>query len=128
MKLVFLDKDNTKFSQMAAGLAQRYNKSDDLKVYSCGEKKGKRLDKNMINVMKKIGIDLKNNKINSIEDFENVDILVTLSSKINKIIVPKKAKLSFNSSIYEDDLEKTRDILKKDIVRLMNDIKKGKFN
>ncbi|MGM0378349.1 MAG: hypothetical protein ACQEQE_01270 [Bacillota bacterium] len=128
MRLVFLDKDNTIFSQMAEGLAKRYNKLDDLEICSCGEKKGKKLNKDMIDTMKEIGIDLKNNKINSIKDFKQIDILITLDSEINKLIMPKRAKLSFNSSVYKDDLEKSRDILKKDIIKLLNDIKKGKYN
>jgi protein-tyrosine-phosphatase len=63
MKLVFMDYDNTLFSQMAEAIGKKFNKIDDLEIYSCGLKEGKDLNKDMLKVMKDIGIDLKANKI-----------------------------------------------------------------
>jgi hypothetical protein len=43
------------------------------------------------------------------------------------MFIPENAKFCWNSHIYENDLEKTRDIIAKDIKKLLNDIKKGEF-
>lgn len=127
MKLVFMDLDNTLYSQMAEALGKKFNKLDDLEIFSCGVTKGDKLNKEMLKIMKNIGLNLKGNKINLLRDFSDVDILVTLGRNVDVMFIPESAKLSWNSNIYKDDLEKTRDVLAKDIKRLLNDIRKGKF-
>jgi protein-tyrosine-phosphatase len=127
MKLMFVDYDNTLYSQMAQGLAKKFNNLDDLEILSSGMTKGKRLNQEMVKVMSDVGIDLKNNKIEEIDNFEDVDILVTLGENVDIIFVPESAKLSWNTHIYKNDLEKTRDVLTKDIKRLLKDIKKNKY-
>jgi protein-tyrosine-phosphatase len=122
-----MDYDNTLFSQMAEAIGKKFNQIDDLEIHSCGLKEGKDLNKDMLKVMKNIGIDLKANKIKILQDLNNVDILVTLGKNVDVMFIPENAKLCWNSHIYENDLEKTRDIITKDIKKLLNDIKKGKF-
>lgn len=127
MKLMFVDYDNTLYSQMAQGLAKKFNDLDALEILSSGLTKGKKLNQEMLKVMSDVGIDLKNNTIESIDSFENIDILVTLGENVDIIFVPESAKLSWNTHIYKNDLEKTRDLLTKDIKRLLKDIKKNKY-
>lgn len=127
MRLMFIDYDNTLYSQMAQGLAQRFNNLDDLEILSSGLMKGKKLNKEMLEVMSDVGINLKNNKIEQIEDFKGIDVLVTLGENVDIMFVPESAKLSWNTHIYKNDLEKTRDVLAKDIKRLLKDIKKNKY-
>ena len=127
MKLMFLDHDNTLYSQMAQGLAKKFNQKSDLEILSAGLTQGKKLDQEMLEVMSAIGIHLKNSKINQMNDFEEIDILVTLGENMDIMFIPESAKLSWNTHIYKDDLEKTRDVLAKDIKRLLKDIKKNKY-
>lgn len=128
MVLVFIGKDNTSYSQIAEAWAKKHNKNEDLEIYSCGLFKGEKIDSDVVQKMKNRGFDIKNNEINELADFEeNIDILVTLGKYVQPMFVPKSAKMSWNSSLYEDDLEKTRDVLEKDVLRLMIDIKKGKY-
>ncbi|HKL42685.1 MAG TPA: hypothetical protein VJ962_08930 [Clostridia bacterium] len=127
MKLMFIDYDNTLYSQIAQGLAKKFNDLQDLEILSSGLTKGKKLNKEMLKVMSDIGIDLKNNKIGQINEFEDIDILVTLGENVDIMFVPESAKLSWNTHIYKNDLEKTRDVLAKDIKRLLKDIKRNKY-
>lgn len=127
MKLMFIDYDNTLYSQMAQGLAKKYNQMDTLEILSCGLIKGKKLNKEMLNVMSDIGIELKNSKINQLDDFDDIDVLVTLGKNVDIMFIPESAKLSWNTHIYENDMEKTRDVLAKDIKRLLKDIQKNKY-
>ena len=127
MKLMFVDEDNTLYSQMAQGIAQKFNNLEGLEILSSGLTKGKKLNREMLKIMSDVGIDLKNNKIDAIDDFEAIDVLVTLGENVDLIFVPESAKLSWNTHIYKDDLEKTRDVLTKDIKRLLKDIKKDKY-
>jgi len=127
MKLMFMDYDNTLYSQMAQGLAKKFNQVDTLEILSCGVIKGETLNKEMLGVMSDIGIELKNSKIRQLDDFDDIDVLVTLGKNVEVIFVPESAKLSWKTHIYENDLEKTRDVLSKDIKRLLKDIKKNKY-
>jgi protein-tyrosine-phosphatase len=127
MKLMFIDYDNTLYSQMAQGLAKKFNDLEDLEILSSGLTKGEKLNKELLKVMSDIGIDLKSNKIKHIDDFQDIDILVTLGENVDLMFVPENAKLSWNTHIYKNDLEKTRDVLTKDIKRLLKDIKKNKY-
>jgi len=127
MKLMFIDYDNTLYSQIAQGLAKKFNDLQDLEILSSGLTKGKKLNKEMLKVMSDIGIDLKNNKIGQINEFEDIDILVTLGENVDIMFVPESAKLSWNTHIYKNDLEKTRDVLAKDIKRLLKDINRNKY-
>jgi protein-tyrosine-phosphatase len=124
---MFLDHDNTLYSQMAQGLAKKFNQKSDLEILSAGLNQGKKLDQEMLKVMSNVGIDLKNSKINQMNDFKDIDILVTLGENTDVMFIPESAKLSWNTHIYKDDLEKTRDVLAKDIKRLLKDIKKNKY-
>jgi len=127
MRLMFLDYDNTLYSQMAQGLAKKFNKNEELEILSSGLNQGKELNKEMLAVMSEVGINLKKSMINQIDDFKDIDVLVTLGEKVDIMFVPESAKLSWNTHIYENDLEKTRDVLAKDIKRLLKDIKKNKY-
>lgn len=127
MKLVFMDYDNTLFSQMAEALAKKFNKVENLQIESCGLREGKSLNKDMLKVMRNVGFDLKSNKIKILQDLNKVDILVTLGQNVDVMFIPENAKLCWNAHIYEDDLEKTRDVIARDIKKLLTDIKKGKY-
>lgn len=127
MKLMFVDHDNTLYSQMAQGLAKKFSNLENLEILSSGLTKGKKLNSEMLKVMLDVGIDLKNNKIKRIDAFGDIDVLVTLGENVDLMFVPESAKLSWNTHIYENDLEKTRDVLAKDIKRLLKDIKKNKY-
>ena len=124
---MFIDHDNTLYSQMAQGLAKKFNNLEDLEILSSGLTKGQELSKEMLKVMSDIGINLKNNKIEQIDNFQDIDVLVTLGENVDLMFVPESAKLSWNTHIYKNDLEKTRDVLTKDIKRLLKDINKNKY-
>jgi protein-tyrosine-phosphatase len=112
---------------MAQGLAKKFNKNEELEILSSGLNQGKELNKEMLAVMSEVGINLKKSMINQIDDFKDIDVLVTLGEKVDIMFVPESAKLSWNTHIYENDLETTRDVLAKDIKRLLKDIKKNKY-
>jgi protein-tyrosine-phosphatase len=51
MRLMFLDYDNTLYSQMAQGLAKKFNKNEELEILSSGLNQGKELNKEMLVVI-----------------------------------------------------------------------------
>lgn len=127
MKLMFMDYDHGLYSKMAEAIGHRYNKMEHLEILSCGLVRGQKNHKDLKPLMKDIDIEIKNQQFKILDDFHDVDILVTLGRNVDILFIPENAKLTWNNSIYPDDLEKTRDILVKDIKRLLRSIEKNKY-
>jgi len=85
MKILILCTGNTCRSQMAEGFLKSFNKS--LSVYSAGTKPENQVNPNAIEVMREMGIDLSENKPESVDTYTNkqFDYVITVCDGAKEI-------------------------------------------
>ncbi len=114
-KVLFLCPGNSCQSQIAEGLLKHFYGSE-YEVFSAGLNPID-INKNAIEVMKEIGIDISQNKTNHINDFlnQNFDIIITFCSNKEIKSSPFLSKaLTYNWSLYNpaEGIETQKDLLK----------------
>lgn len=128
-KVAFVCTGNSCRSQMAEGLARHYG-SDVLEIYSAGTHPTKEVNKNAVEVLKEIGIDISSHYPKTLEDIPNeLDVLITMGCGVVCPFVPNKHEEDWG---LEDPVGKpleefrnTRDIIKQKVLELIEKAKKG---
>lgn len=129
-RVLFVCIENSCRSQMAEGLA-RHLGSGILEAYSAGSKPSGVINPTVIELMKKIGIDLSNAKSKGFDSLpvQDFDFVITMGCQDACPIFPAKKKIDWNIPDPKGkDLkffEETRDIIEKKVKDFIWQLKKN---
>jgi len=130
-KILFVCVENSCRSQMAQGLANNFYK-EAIDAYSAGSRPSGKINPDAIEVMKEIGIDISKQGSKGFGDLpvKDFDYVITLGCKDVCPFFPAKASREWTIPDPKGkDIEffrKTRDRVKEEIEKLIEEIKHGK--
>lgn len=125
-KVAFLCVHNSCRSQMAEGFALKYGK-DKLEVYSAGSEDYPEVKPKAIEVMKEVGISLKDHRPKLLNEIpKNMDIVITMGCEIDCPFIPSKYQedwgLEDPSGKDIEAFRKTRDLIESKVIDLIKNI------
>jgi len=131
-KVAFVCVHNSCRSQMAEGLARKLG-SDIFDVYSAGTEEYPEVKPLAIKVMEEIGIDMSNHRPKLLSEIPNeLDILITMGCNVVCPFVPNKYSIDWGlddpSGKSIDEFRKTRELIEKKVLNLIEDVKNKNIN
>ena len=126
-KVAFVCVHNSCRSQMAEGWMEKYG-SDIFDVYSAGTENYPKVKPGAVEVMEEKGIDMSHHKPKLLSDIPpKLDLLITMGCNVECPYIPNKFRedwgLDDPSGGPLDDFRKTRDLIEKKVLELIDRVK-----